>query len=191
MKLFKLVSGVTLLAVAQLFFAVPSFSAPLWKITPERSSIQFSATQNGAPVKGEFKKFSGDINFDFNQLTENKVKIVIDMNSVSTSYPDLTTTLKASDWFDMKLFPEAIFEAAQFEKMGANQYQAKGTLTIRDQAVPVTLTFTADQSSPNSVVVKGFTTLKRTAFGVGRGEWASVSEIKDDVRVDFVVSAVK
>jgi len=164
---------------------------PVWKIVPERSKLTFIATQNGAPVKGEFKKFTGEIHFDLNQLKDSSVKIVVDMGSLSSSYEDLTTTLKTPDWFDMKMFPQAIFTAAQFVKTGDNQYDANGTLTIRDKSQPVTLHFTATQSSASNAMVSGYTTVKRTVFGVGQGEWSSVNEIKDDVRVDFVVSAVK
>jgi polyisoprenoid-binding protein YceI len=192
MKLLKTASGVVVAAMMQMFVAAPGYAlAPAWKIVPDRSSLTFAATQNGAPVKGQFKKFDGEINFDFNQLKDNKVKIIVDMNSLTTSYADLTSTLKTPDWFDMKIFPEAVFEASQFEKTGTNQYAAKGTLTIRDKSVPIDMTFTADQSSANSAIIKGSTTLRRTAFGVGQGEWASVSEIKDDVKVDFVVNATK
>jgi polyisoprenoid-binding protein YceI len=181
-----------LLMAAQLSFATVVIAAPsAWKIVPARSSLVFIATQNGAPVKGEFKKFSGDIHFDLDQLKDSKIKIVVDMNSVTSSFDDLTTTLQTPDWFNMKLFPEAVFESSDFTKLGANQYQAKGTLTIRDQSVPATLTFTAEQPTSDSALVKGSTTIKRTAFGVGQGEWASTSEIKDDVRVDFVVTAEK
>jgi polyisoprenoid-binding protein YceI len=68
---------------------------------------------------------------------------------------------------------------------------AKGTLTIRNKTLPVTLNFTADQRTPDSAVIKGSTVLERTAFGVGQGEWSSVNEIKNGVTVNFVVAAAK
>lgn len=165
--------------------------APIWKIVPAESSLAFVATQNGAPVKGKFEKFSGEINFDLNKLSECHVKIIVDMNSLSTSYDDLTSALRLSDWFNIKMFPEALFEASQFEKVGDKQYVAKGTLTIRDKSLPVALTFTADQPSDNKAIVTGQTTIKRTAFGVGQGEWSSLNEVKDDVTVNFTVTATK
>ena len=134
---------------------------------------------------------TGQIDFDPNQLNESKAKIVVDLNSISTSYQDLTDALKTADWFNMKLFPEAVFVATKFEKIGVDRYQAKGMLTIRDQTVPVTLTFAFALESPSVAVIRGFTILKRTAFGVGQGEWASVVEVQDDVKVNFVVSLVR
>ena len=187
MKLLKTMACLAFVVAAHL---TPAAAASVWKIVPDKSSLMFTATQNGAPVKGDFKKFSGEINFDLDQLKDSKVKIIVDMGSLSTSYNDLTMTLKTPDWFDMKLFPEAIFEASEFTKTGDNEYQAKGTLTLRDKSQPVVLNFTASQTG-NNAMVKGSTTIKRTAFGVGRGEWSSLNEIKDDVKVDFLINATK
>jgi len=177
----------TLLWVPILSFASP----PIWKIVSKDSNITFTAIQNNAPVSGQFKTFNGTIQFDPNDLKRSNVKIVVDLNSVTTAYKEVGDTLKTSSWFDVKLFPNATFSANQFEKIGTNTYQAKGTLNLRDKSLPVILTFILDEYDTTKAHVKGFTTLSRTAFGVGQGDWAKTSEIKDDVKVDFVVSGVK
>lgn len=164
-------------------------SVPEWKIIPSESSITFTGIQNDAPASGKFKKFSGEIRLDPNQLNASKVRIVIDMNSVSTSFSDFTSTLITSDWFNVTLFPQAVFESTHFTKLGENKYQANGTLTIRDKTIPVTLTFVAEELSKTKGRVKGSTTLKRTVFGVGQGEWADTEAVKDDVQVNFTITA--
>jgi polyisoprenoid-binding protein YceI len=98
------------LVVSLLLPAMVSAAAPAWKIVHENSSLAFAAIQNGAPVTGTFAKFDGTINFDLKHLNDCKVKIIVDMNSLSTSYNDLTATLKTPDWFNIKLFPQAVFE---------------------------------------------------------------------------------
>lgn len=188
----KMLRNMLYAAVIYLIFANTSFAAAqAWKIMPENSKIEFTAIQNGAQVLGKFTKFKGTINFDSAQLSESKVTIIVDMNSLSTSYGDLTDTLKSADWFNLKIFPEAVFNAGKFTKTGDNQYEAAGTLVIRDKSEPVTLVFTMEQPTADTAVVKGSTTLKRTAFGVGQGEWSSVNEVKDDVKVIFTVTASK
>ncbi|OGT53173.1 MAG: hypothetical protein A3E84_00880 [Gammaproteobacteria bacterium RIFCSPHIGHO2_12_FULL_42_13] len=177
-----------------LVFLLPLFAnaaAPAWQIVPNESSITFTGIQNDAPASGKFKKFSGTIHFDPDRLNESKVRIVIDMNSVSTSYSDFTSTLVTEDWFNVKLFPEAIFEATTLKKTGDSQYQAAGTLTIRDKTVPVTLSFESKKLSETKALVKGNTTLKRTMFGIGQGEWADTDAIKDDVQVNFNMTAAR
>lgn len=166
-------------------------AVPAWKIVPAESSLSFTATQNGAPVTGKFKTFTGEINFDPNQLSASNVKIIVDVASVTDAYNELSDTLKKPEWFNIKLFPQAIFEASEFIKTGDKTYQAKGTLTIRDKKLPVTLTFTQEEYTQTKARIKGSTTIKRIAFGVGQGEWADTKTVKDDVQIDFIVTCVK
>jgi len=166
-------------------------AVPSWKILPNESTLTFTATQNGAPVTGKFTQFSGDINFDPNQLAESHVKIIVDVGSISDAYNQLSDTLKTSDWFNVKAFPKAIFQSSNFVKTGDKTFQANGSLTLRDKTLPITLTFSQVEYSPTKAVMKGSTTIKRTLFGVGQGEWSDTKAVKDDVKVDFTVTGVK
>lgn len=164
-------------------------SLPQWDIIPSESEIKFTGTQNDAPISGVFKKFSGEIFVDPADYKKSTIHILIDMSSISASYADITTTLTSPDWFNVKAFPKAEFKATQFNKIDDKTYEAEGTLTIRDKSAPVTLKFTAEESPKNHALVIGSTTIKRNVFGVGQGEWASTDEIKDDVVVNFKISA--
>ncbi|HAU0201934.1 TPA: YceI family protein [Legionella pneumophila] len=180
--------------VSCLFTIMPllaNASVPSWEIVPAESQLTFTATQNGAPVKGEFKTFTGTILVDPNDLKNSSIDIIVDINSLTASYAELKTTLVTSDWFDAKLFPKAEFKSTQIEKTGDKSYQAKGTLTIRDKSQHIVLTFTGDEPNPSKGMVVGSTVIKRTQFGVGQGEWSSTNEIKDDVTVNFKVVANK
>jgi len=162
-----------------------------WQMVPAESQLSFTATQNNAPVSGQFKSFSADLLVDLDDLKNSHIDIVVDINSVSASYADLKDTLITADWFNAKLFPKAEFKASEFEKTGDNAWLAKGTLTIRDKSAPVTLTFTTKEVTPDKRIVTGSTSIKRSDFGVGQGDWASTDEIKDEVTVNFTVSAVR
>jgi polyisoprenoid-binding protein YceI len=170
-----------------LVFALP----PTWNIIPTESTLSFTATQNNAPVSGQFKTFNGDIVFDPSDLAHSKIKIIVDLNSVTTSYKEVGDTLKTPDWFQVKVFPNATFDATQFKKTGDNTFEANGQLTIRDKTLPVTLTFTLDEYSASKAHAKGQTTIQRNNFGVGQGEWSSTNEIKNDVKIEFNISATK
>lgn len=162
-----------------------------WKIIPNESTLTFTATQNGAPVTGTFKNFSGSINFDPTQLDKSSVKIIVNVGSISDPYHELSDTLKTADWFNVKLFPQAIFQSTGFTKTGDKTYQAKGTLTIRDKTQPIVLNFTQEEYSQTKAKMTGSTTIKRTVFGVGQGEWSDTKAVKDDVQVNFTVSATR
>jgi len=179
--------------LALLLFLLPIISlaaVPTWQIVPAESSLTFTGTQNGAPASGSFKKFTGDIAFDPNQLKESKVKIIIDISSVTTTYRDFTSTLLTPDWLNAIIFPNATFIASHFNKIGNNKYTAEGSLTLRDKTIPVTVLFDTEELSKTKGRVKGSTTIKRTQFGVGQGEWADTDTVKDEVQVDFVITAI-
>jgi polyisoprenoid-binding protein YceI len=166
--------------------ALPVYAAvPAWQIIPEKSTITFTGTQNNAPVLGSFKKFAGIIYFDPTKLNESHVQITIDTASISTAYGEIADTLKTTDWFNVKVFPQAIFKSNQFIKLAEQSYQAKGMLTIRDKTQPVTLTFDLLEYTKTSAHVTGSITIKRIAFGVGQGEWSKTDEVKDDVNIKF------
>lgn len=165
-------------------------TAPQWSILPAESSITFTAIQNNAPVSGEFKKFSGNIQFDPEQLDSSQVDIIIDMNSITSSYGEVADTLKTPDWFSTKQFPQGIFKAHEFKKTGNNTFQANGELTIRDKTAPVTLTFVLEEYNAQKLRAIGTTTLKRSVFGVGQGEWAKSDVVKDEVQIKFVINAL-
>jgi polyisoprenoid-binding protein YceI len=164
---------------------------PAWEIIPNESSLTFTATQNGAPVTGTFTDFSGDINFDPAQLDKSNVKIVVNVGSISDAYNVLSDNLKSPDWFNTKMFPQAIFQSTSFIKTGDKTYQAKGTLTLRGQTKPVVLNFTQQEYSQTKAKMVGNTTIQRSAFGVGQGEWSDTKAVKDEVQVNFTVSAIR
>lgn len=179
---------ILVLLVLSLF---PLFAyATVWKIVPVESSLTFTAIQNNAPVSGKFSIFSGDIDFDPAKLDKSSVNIVVNMASVLTSYAEVGDALKSDVWFDVKLFPQAVFKASRFIKTKENTYEAQGNLTIRDKTIPVTLLFTIKDYSAKHAKVEGATVLKRRDFGVGSGEWESTDTVKDDVDVKFVINAI-
>lgn len=166
-------------------------AVPQWQIVPNESELTFTATQNGAPVTGQFKTFSGDIRVDPNDLKNSSIDIIVDINSVSVTYSELKDTLINPEWFNVKMFPKAEFKSSQIEKTGDKSYQAKGILTIRDKSEPIILTFTSEQPDVNKGIVVGNTIIKRLHFGIGQGQWSSTKEIKDDVTINFKVVGVK
>lgn len=179
--------------IASILVLMPlvTFAASNWQTVPEKSSIRFTATQNNAPVQGSFKKFKADIQFDLNQLSTSHVTIIVDINSLADPYNQLSDTLLGKDWFDAKDYPQAKFDSTSFKKTGDKTYEADGQLTMRDKTLPVVLTFSVINDSPTDGHIQGSTTIKRTAFGIGQGEWADTNAIKDDVKIDFDVTATK
>ena len=162
---------------------------PQWDIIPAESSISFTGTQNNAPVSGAFKSFKGTIHVDPTKPEAAALDFIINMDSLSVSYADLGNILITPEWFDIKAFPTAEFKSTKIHKVDEQHYTAEGVLTIKNKSQPVVLKFTAVESPKDHGVVEGSTMIKRSAFGVGSGEWASTDTIKDEVTVKFKIAA--
>ena len=189
-------------------FLSPQALAAEWRILPERSVIGFTATVNNAPLTGSFPGFTGDISFDPEHLETSHVLIRVSVGQVASDDSSAKEALPGKEWFDAVSFPLATFEAKEFHQavdqlMTADApknrlvYEAKGTLTIRDKTVPVTLPFTLDMypgDGPDAgkqfARVAGTTTLKRLDFGLGQGEWTGTGMVADEVKVGITLEAV-
>ncbi len=178
--------------ITALLLTIPYISsAAEWKIIPEKSKIEFKATQNNSAVFGSFKKFSGKINFDPAQLKTSKVEIEVDTNSVEASLSDAAPTLKTPEWLSAKAFPKATFTADKFTKISDKKFSADGKLTIKDKSVPAKLEFSLDEYSAVKAVATGSVMIKRSDFMIGAKDPANAHGVKDEVAVVFAVNAVK
>lgn len=181
---------VTLFLCAVLASNIARAETPVarWVVMPEASEIRFTATQNHAPVQGKFKHFEADIHFDAEQLNQSSIKAEVDITSVDSDYEEVSENLKEKEWFAADVFPKAIFETSAIRHIEGNRYEADGTLTLRDTSLPAILAFTLDIAD-NIATVVGKTSLKRTQFGIGQGEWKDTSVVEDDVAVEIRLKA--
>ncbi len=164
-------------------------NAKEWKIDTNLSKLEFVATQNNAKVNGAFKKFSGLINFDKNNLATSKIDINIDISSVEASLSDAAATLKTEAWFNLAKFPTANFKAEKFTKISDKKFKADGKLTIKGAAIPLSLEFVFDEYLANKAKATGKALIKRTNFNIGAKDPANAHGVKDDVEVNFVIVA--
>lgn len=161
-------------------------AAPLITLIPEKSEIRFIATQNNVPVEGSFARFTATIHFAPDKLASSAVKAEIDLGSVQTDYDEIADNLKGASWFDSTHFPTATFESRQFIHKHGNQYDAVGTLALHGHTVPVTLSFSLIEEASGLLKIEGGTTLKRSDFAIGTGEWAATSVVADEVKIKII-----
>lgn len=168
-------------------------SPPSWAIDKVNSKIEFEGTQMGAPFKGQFKDFSGTIQFDPANLQASKADITIAMDTADANSDDRNKNLKQADWFDVAKYPSAHFITTSIEKgLDAGQYVAKGNLTIKDVTAPVTLPFTLSITSGDSGSVAkmaGQTQINRLDFHVGQGQWTDTKTVENPVTVRVSLTA--
>lgn len=177
-------------AAAALFVAPASAWAAHWTVDPAKSTLGFSGTQTGTPFSGHFTKFDANIDFDPAHPEAGHASVVIDMASAVTGDTQRDESLPQADWFDVKDFPKADFEATGFRSKGDNDYEAVGTLTIRGLKKDVVLPFTLDVNG-DIAAAKGKLTLVRSDYGIGQGAWATGQWVALEVDVNVDLTAKK
>jgi len=166
-------------------FSALSCYATQWQLDAKNSTIAFVATQNNAPIQGHFSVYKGDINFDPAHLDASTVNITIETGSIAFSYQPITEALKTAQWLDVANFPVATFKASRLINAGGDKYQANGLLMIKGKSLPIEVDFIIEKSHEDKMIAKGKVTIQRLIFGIGQGEWADTSDIKNEVVVDF------
>jgi cytochrome b561/polyisoprenoid-binding protein YceI len=165
--------------------ATPHPVAP-WTVEPG-GKLDFATSWSGQPVTGQFKGWTADIRFSEDAPADSSVTVTVDPASVATGDAQRDATLPTEDWFDTTGFPKATFHAAGFRRQGAN-WTADGQLTLKGVSRPLRLTFTLDQKG-DRVTARGRTSVDRTSFGVGKGDFAATDQIPAQVTVSFAFSA--
>jgi cytochrome b561/polyisoprenoid-binding protein YceI len=174
--------------------APPAGPAPLtgpvaWKVAAG-STLGFTTAWSGDPVQGRFERWTASILFSPDALDKSRVSVSIDMASAKTGDAQRDASLPAPDWFDSAAHPKATFTATKFEKTAADRFVAHGSLNLRGVSKPVDLPFkltiTGDKAK-----VSGETSLDRTLFGVGQGEFTATDQIPAKVAVRVELSATR
>ena len=187
---FVVPSLVLLLCVSSAAIAAP------WSVDKDTSKIEYTYNWSGAEAGGDFGVFEAEIDFAKEDLANSKVRVVIDMSSVSAAYSQVPAELVKPDWFDVDQFPKAVFESTAFEKTEDGSYIANGSLTLKGITQPSLLRFQFDSYGPVpgqpdalQAVMTGQTTISRTAHNVGQGSWAATDTLADDVTVSVSITA--
>ena len=158
----------------------------VWRVSTG-SQLAFATGWSGQAIEGRFDRWKADILFSPDALDRSKVRVVIDLASVNTGDEQRDAALPGSDFFDATSHPEAIFVANRFEATGPDRYIARGRLTLRGLTRPVNMAFRL-KIVGDVAQMSAITTLDRTAFGVGQGEWQATDQIpaKVSVKVQLV-----
>lgn len=169
---------------------VPATSEPARWIVQPGSTLTFTAAWSDQPISGRFDRWRADILFGPEALDRSKLTVTIDAASINTGDSQRDAALPTEDWFDVAAHPKAVFTASRFEKTGADRYVAHGSLTLRGVTRPLKLPFrlkiTGDRAE-----ARGVTSLDRTSFGIGQGEWSSTDQIPAKVALAIDVKAVR
>lgn len=173
----------SLIILLALLMAMPvcADAAPLLR---EASRLDFVSKQMGAPVRGSFNRFDGDIVVNEKNPGNSRAAVTIHMDGIDAGSDDANVEVRRKPWFDVKNHPRAEFVSTSVTPMGNNQFRVAGKVTIkgvtRDVAVPISA-----RKEKDGWWFEGRFTLNRLDFNIGEGAWADVSTVANAVEVSF------
>lgn len=126
------------------YFALSLFAfTPLWAteyiFDKAHSHIGFSVAHILGKVPGEFKDYDGGFSFDRANPGKSKVKVTIQVKSISTGVDRRDAHLQSPDFFDAEKYPTLTFVSKKVTSAGDQKYSVVGDLTIHGTTKSVTL----------------------------------------------------
>ncbi|WP_229664908.1 YceI family protein [Polaribacter pacificus] len=169
-------------------------TATKWKIDKAHTSVNFSINHFFSAVTGKFSDFDGTIHFDPNNLNGSKADFSVSIKSVNTDDAKRDRHLKSKDFFDAKTYPKMAFKSSKIEKKSDKEYLIYGKLTIRnktkDVVLPMKITGEMEHPMMKRTLILGVvidTTIDRTEYGVGTGDWAATMVVGDKVKIHIPI----
>jgi polyisoprenoid-binding protein YceI len=168
-----------------------------WTLDPAHSQIEFAVKHMMVTtVRGQFRKFSVDVDFDEAHPERSSVAAHIDASSIDTGMEARDAHLRSGDFFDAETFPELTFRSTSIEASG-DGYTIEGDLTIKGVTRPVTLEAEIGGVVPNlqggrRAAFDATTKISRKAWGL---TWNVALEsggflVGDDIKISIDVAVV-
>jgi polyisoprenoid-binding protein YceI len=174
-------------------------TATRWQLDASHSSVGFSVRHMMiSNVKGEFEKFSGEVQYDPKRPEASKLSASVDVASISTREEKRDAHLRSAEFFDVESFPSLTFESRQVSRKG-DQLEVTGDLTIHGTTRSVVLTvsdLTAEHTDPwgnARIGASAKTKVKRSDFGM---KWNAALEaggvlVGDEITITIEASLVR
>jgi polyisoprenoid-binding protein YceI len=111
-----------------------------WDFDHAHSSVDFTVRHLlVSKVRGTFKKWTGSLELDEQDLTRSRVRVEIDVASVDTHEPQRDAHLRSGDFFEADGHPRMVFVSKRVEAKGKDRLWVTGDLTIRGTTREVVL----------------------------------------------------
>src|SRR5262245_28700306 len=172
-------------------------STRTFTIDKAHSEATFQVRHLVTKVRGHFGDFAGTIQFNDETPEESSVSFTIQAASIDTKTTDRDAHLRSEDFFFVDEHPEITFASTKITKKGNEDYDVRGTLTIRGVAKEIALpvTFLGHAKDPWGNPRVGFeaeTTINRKDFGL---MWNAALEtggflVGDEVKISLQIQAI-
>jgi len=162
---------------------------PIFKITPEGSSIKFGVKAS-VSIEGTFDKWDATFTVTSTKAESGVLDVKIQADSVNTGSGMKDGKLKGKDFFDAKVDPLITFHSTKIVQTGPNTFDVQGMFTIRGVSRTETLNLTLSGEGTGSGEVTGTMAFDRKEYGMNSGipfiKIADRVEVKVDLKAKRV-----
>jgi polyisoprenoid-binding protein YceI len=170
------------LILAVLLVALSAFT---WKVaTNWKLSDDYSIKFAGTDAEGIFKKMSGDVVFDENNLSNANFSFTVEVASINTGNGMKNKHAVSDKWFNAEKYPNIVFKSKSISKSDKG-YSVTGNMTIHG--------ITKEMTVPFSFIKNTITTkfsVKRMDFKVGTMEGMS-KKVSNEIKLDVSIPLTK
>lgn len=163
-----------------------------YTLDKQHAYVNFSVVHLGlSKVVGRFNTVDAALDFNPRELEELRMDGTIDMSSIDLNNESLERTLSASDWFDVKRYPEATFETTGVLPGDDNGFVLTGELTLKGVSKPVSLAARFNGGADNILTGRytvGFEAvgrIKRAEFGIDSLAALVSDEVEIQIYAEF------
>ena len=168
-----------------------------FKVDQSHTSVDFSVRHMMvSKVKGTFHDFDVTIVADPADFTTAEIQAVVDVNSVDTRNEDRDNHLRSEDFFNAEAEPKMTFKSTDVTKVGEEEYEVTGDMTIRGTTNKETLkvNFEGSGKDPWGNQVYGFSAegkIDRSEYGLTYNAALETGGvlIGDEIKVDIELEA--
>ena len=174
-----------------LFCTLPSLSQEHLRVIPSMSKVGFSLRHFTGRADGDFKRYTGTLDFAEKNPEKSKISFEVDVASIDTNNGSRDQHLRDAEYFDVAHHSKMTFHSKTFKKSGKNKYTVSGPLTIKGHTetvnVPVILKrkTTLWATGEESLVFETKFNIDRTRFGVGEASSLLGSEVEIALNLEF------
>lgn len=144
----------------------------------------YSIRIKGKRINGFFHKLNGQVNFDENNLSASRVKLEVEVGSITTGNSLKSWHAKRKKWFNAKQFPTITFVSDKFQK-AQKGYTVSGKLKMKGVERDISIPF----SYSNSIFFGSFY-VRRSDYNVGSMKGMS-KMVSDSILIDFTIPVTK
>jgi len=157
-----------LLLASALFAPFSRAQVPVFKITPEQSTVKFFVKASVA-IQGNFEKWDASLTFTSAEAASGTLDIKIQAATVNTGSGMKDDKLRSKDFFNAEQDPYITFHSEKIIQTGPNTFDVPGKFTIRGVSKDETLHFNVEGKGTGHGTISGVMAFDRKEYGMNSG----------------------